>query len=114
MTQLDCHSESICWRHDLDNYNYTTHSLTFAAQATAAILFAVALYFCPDTESPDVPDLHSTASGVNRPSAVLANQRRAPATTADVTHPPTGDVASDVIGDVTTRQRHGSVYETRL
>ena len=37
MTQLDCHSEPVCWRHDLDRYRYTAHLLTAALQASDSI-----------------------------------------------------------------------------
>jgi len=56
MSLLDCHSELICWRHDLERYRYLTHAVTAAFHAAAVLLFTVALFLSPASEAPDAAD----------------------------------------------------------
>jgi len=112
MTQIDCHSEPVCWRHDLDRYRYGSHGLTAAFQAVAAILFAVALRLLPGSEAEDTDDdssLHTASS--RRVTAVPIG-----CTAADQQHAPASSDVRPVTTDVTKRTagRFGSVYDTRM
>jgi len=127
MTQIDCHSEAVCWRHDLDRYRYMTNGIAAAFQAVAAALLVTGLCLSPDTDAPDAGDLDSpVASSSNRVTSNNINnsngaeQRRTVTPVAlscnDVR--PTG--ASDVTPELTniadaaqsSQERYGSVYDT--
>jgi len=119
MTQLDCHSEPVCWRYDVDLYRYTIHGLTVAFQALAALIFTVALYLSPAPDAAadvmDSPAIVGSFAGGSRVNGSSAAERRTPVC---------GDVragASDVTADVNnvaaasqSMERYGSVYETPL
>jgi len=112
MTQSDCHSESICWRHDLDRYRTITHAVTAGFQVVAAVLFAVALYLSSDGGAADVD---SPAVSTSRPVTGIrpssSAERRAPV--CNDVMPPASDVTGGVT-DVQSNERRGSVYDTNL
>ena len=127
MTQIDCHSEAVCWRHDLDRYRYMTNGITAAFQAVAAALLIAGLCLSPDNGAPgDAADLDSPESSSNRVTDIAVGgnnsgeQRRTPVGPT----PPVGlcnDVrpagASDVTPELTniaaggqsSQERYGSV-----
>lgn len=113
MTQLDCHSQPICWRHDLDRYRYTTHGLTAAFLALAAILFVAALCLSPGSDAPDAVELDSPVAnrrttGVRRGSGAPVSRDVRPRV-ADVN----ADVTSFTAGSPPERN-YGSVSDTPM
>ena len=117
MTQLDCHSEPTCWRHDLDRYRYLTHGITAAFQAAAAVFFIVALRLSPGSGAPDAADVDSPVTSSRRvPGVLLGNsaERRTPVC-SDV-RPGASDVTPEVINIASGQspERYGSVYDTPM
>ena len=114
MTQLDCHSEPICWRHDLDRYRYTTHGLTAAFQALAALLFIAALCLSPGRDAPDAVEMDSpVASRRNIGVHISSGERHAPVSPV---RPRVADVTADVTSITAGNppERYGSIYDTHL
>ena len=117
MTQLDCHSELICWRHDLDFYRYLTHGVTAACQAVAVLLFIAALCCSPDSGAPDAADVDSPVASSRRVTGIQPSsnaERRAPV--CNDVMPAANDVAAEVtnIAAGQSLERYGSVYDTHL
>ena len=122
LTQLDCHSEPICWRHDLDRYRYSTHGLTAAFQALGVLVFAVALCVPPVSDEVDVDSSRVSSrrarSAVQRPAAAAAAEPHTPVPRSDVR--PRPRLVTDVTADVTnitagcTPERYGSIYDSYL
>jgi len=114
MTQLDCHSEPTCWRHDLDRYRYLTHGITAALQAVAAALFTAALCLTvPGSETRDPGDVDSPDPVTTSRRAVThAGSSTAERRTHDVRQTGASDVTNIIAGQ--PLERYGSVYDTPL
>jgi len=113
MTQLDCHSEPICWRHDLDFYRYATHGMTAAFQTAATALFVVAICVAPDSADVDSPAVTGSrlVTGIHlgnsaEPRTPVSNDVRAGA--SDVIPEDTNIAGSQSV------ERYGSIYDTPL
>jgi len=114
MSQNDCHSQHICWRHDLDHYRYATHGFTAACLTVAVLLLAGALAVSPpddgavDLDSPPPPAATSRRRS-GGPVDALGGPR------LSTSEPRTPAVYSDVIPPVNqSLERTGSVYNTPL